>query len=128
MSWLGVLERIGVRTGVALWRQRVVVIGGGLIVAALGVYELTVPASSAPVSGSDCADTAMLAVTHVDDASAHAVYDCLGSTMRTTSEDQFIAGMKAHSAPSGEFDRVADKTMQDGGRIVFFTVHAGGAP
>ena len=70
----------------------------------------------------------MLAVTHVDEVTARAAYACLGPSMRTASEDQFVEGMRSRGVPTGQFDRVADRRTPDGGRIVFFTVYAGQAP
>jgi hypothetical protein len=121
-----ILGRVAVRSGVAIWRQRFAVIGAGCVVAAFSVYEFTFAGPT--VSNGDCADTAMTAVTRVDDTSARAAYACLGPAMRTTSEDQFVSNMLSHNASSGAFDRIADKRTSDGGRIVFFTVHADKTP
>jgi hypothetical protein len=118
-----VLGRIAVRSGVALWRRRFTFIGAGVIVAAFGVYQLSFARPS--VTNGDCADTAMAAVTHVDESTARAAYACLGPDMRTGSEDQFVASMRQRSTPGGEFARVADKRTNDGGRIVFYTVQSG---
>ena len=120
------LRRVAARTGVALWRHRVGLLMAALIVGAFGAYEATFAGAS--VVNGDCADTAMAAVTRVDDATARAAYSCLGAGMRNTTEDQFVAGMRQRAVPSGQFDRVADKRTSDGGRIVFYTVTAGGAP
>jgi hypothetical protein len=96
------------------------------VIAAFGAYELTLTGPS--VTNGDCADAAMAAVTHVDDATFHAAYACLGPGMRSSSEDQFVAGMRQRAVPTGQLDRVADKRTTDGGRIVFYTVTAGGEP
>ncbi len=122
MRWSLVLGRIALRTGVAVWRNRLVWIGAGVMVAATGVYELSFARPS--VTNGDCADTAMAAVIHVDDSTARAAYACLGPDMRTSSEDQFVASMRQRSAPGGELARVADKRTNDGGRIVFYTVQS----
>jgi hypothetical protein len=126
MRGLFILGRVGARTAVALWRQRFVIAGACLVVGAFSLYELSFAGPS--VTTGDCADTAMAAVTHVDESTARAAYACLGASMRTTSEDQFVDGMRSRSVPTGVFDRVADKRTSDGGRIVFYTVHAGQAP
>jgi hypothetical protein len=126
MRGLFILGRVGARTAAAIWRQRLLIVAAALIVGAFSVYELSFAGPS--VASGDCADTAMTAVTHVDESTARAAYACLGPSMRTTSEDQFVAGMRSRSVPSGQFDRVADKRTPDGGRIVFFTVYAGEAP
>ena len=70
MRWPMLLGRVAVRSGVAIWRHRFSVIAAGCIVAAFSVYEFTFAGPT--VSNGDCADTAMTAVTHVDDASARA--------------------------------------------------------
>jgi hypothetical protein len=113
-----------------LWRQRVGLIVAGLIVVAFGAYEFTFagPSGAADGSGVDCADTAMTALTHVNDATARAAYACLGPDMRTTSEDQFVATMQQRAAPSAQADRIADRHTHDGGKIVFYTVSAGNMP
>ena len=77
---------------------------------------------------SDCADVAMTAVTHSDDASARAAYACLGAGMRTSSEDAFVAGMRQNGVPDSQFDRVAEKRLADGSRVVFYTVEGAGSP
>jgi hypothetical protein len=121
-----ILGRVLVRTVVGLWRARFGVLIAALIVVAFGVYQLSFAGPS--VTSGDCADTAMAAVTHADEATARAAYACLGPAMRTTSEDQFVQGMRERAMPSGQFDRVAEKRTSDGGHIVFFTVQASGAP
>ena len=124
-AWVFVLRRIGLRAGAALWRQRIALVFATFAIVALGVYEIGFAGPS--VSNGDCADTAMAAVTHTDEATARAAYACLGPDMRTTSEEQFVSGMRLHAGPNGQADRIADRRTQDGGRIVFFTVHAGQA-
>jgi hypothetical protein len=114
------------RTGVALWRQRLGLIAAGLVVVAFSAYEFTLAGPS--VANGDCADTAMTALTHVTDASARAAYACLGPGMRTTSEDQFVVTMQQRAAGSGQAARVADRHTPDGGKIVFYTVSAGDMP
>jgi hypothetical protein len=119
--------RIAVRTGVALWRHRFGLLIAGLVVTAFSAYELVFAGPS--VTNGDCADTAMVALTHVSDASARAAYACLGPGMRTSSEDQFVSSMEQRSAgDSGQANRVADQHTPDGGKIVFFTVSAGDMP
>jgi hypothetical protein len=121
-----VLERIAVRTGAALWRNRVAWLFGALVIAALGLFQLT--AAEPSVTNGDCADTTMAAVTRVDDATARAAYACLGPNMRQTSEDSFVAMLHQRQVPKGTFSRVADQRQPDGRQIVFFTVEAQGQP
>jgi hypothetical protein len=102
----------------------------GVLVVAFGAYEFTFAGPGTPASGGavDCADTAMAALTHVSDATARAAYACLGPSMRTTSEDQFVATLQQRAAGNGQASRVADRHTPDGGKIVFYTVSAGDMP
>jgi hypothetical protein len=119
-----VLGRIALRTGVAIWRHRLAFIFAALLVAAFGAYEFTFAGPS--VTNGDCADTAMTAVTQPDESAARAAYACLGPAMRNTTEEQFVAGMKARDVPRGHFNRVAEQRTSDGGEIVFYTVQSQG--
>ena len=120
-----ILGRITVRTGVAIWRHRISWLVGALVVSVLGLYQLTA-AAPASVSTSDCADTTMAAVTKVDDTTARAAYNCLGPSMRQTSEDVFVATLHQRKLPKGTFSRIGDHRARDGSRIVFYTVEAAG--
>ena len=119
-----ILARIAARTGVAMWRHRFGILLAGLLVGGLGVYELTYAVPS--VANGDCADLTMAAVTTADDQAAHAAYACLGPTMRTATEDQFVAGMHQRSMARGRANRVGDQRTPDGGHIVFYTVEQQG--
>lgn len=119
-----VLGRIFVRTGVALWRHRIAWLLAALVVSSLGLYSLT--AAEPSVANGDCADTTMAAVAKVDDATAHAAYNCLGPGMRRTSEDAFVSMLHQRDLPKGQVNRVGDHRTADGSRIVFFTVEAQG--
>jgi len=123
MSWPFVLGRVALRTGLALWHQRIALIVAGVLVVAFGAYSLTLAVPSVS-STSDCADTAMAALTRVNDTTARAAYACLGPAMRTTSEDQFVQTMQQRAISTGQANRVADRNTSDGGKIVFFTVSA----
>jgi hypothetical protein len=124
MSLPFILSRIAVRTGVALWRHRLALLGAALLVGVFSIYELSLAGPS--VVNGDCADTTMAAVTHVDDDAARAAYACLGPAMRSTSEEQFVAGMHQHALAHAQVSRVAEQRTVDGGRIVFFTVEQQG--
>src|SRR5260370_30905916 len=124
MSWHFLLRRIALRSVLAIWRHRFVVLAGGVIALALGAYELGFAGPGTWSSG-DCADSAMNAITHADDGAARAAFACLGPAMRNTSEDQFVVGMRDRAIPGAQFDRIADKRTVDGGHIVFFTVDSG---
>jgi hypothetical protein len=126
MSLPFLLGRIAVRAGIGLWRHRIALVGAGLIAVAFGAYSMTFARPS--VTSGDCADTAMAALTHVNDASARAAYACLGPAMRTTSEDQFVATLQHQAVNSAQANRVADRHTSDGGKIVFYTVSASNLP
>jgi hypothetical protein len=123
---LHVLARVVARLGAALWRHRLALVMAAVIVSAFSVYELTFAGPT--VANGDCADTTMTAITHVDDAAAHAAYACLGASMRATGEDQFVAQLRSRAMTKGKFDRVGDRPTADGGRIVFYTVQGPGVP
>jgi len=132
MAEPNLLARIAARTGVALWRNRFAWLTCFVIAAGVGVYSLGYAgpmAASAPsaAGGADCADAAMQAVSKVDDATAHAAYDCLGPTMKRGDEQEFVDSLRQRGdVPTGHVDRVGDKRQSDGSRIVFYTVEAGG--
>jgi hypothetical protein len=121
MSMPLLLQRVAVRTGVAVWRHRLGLIVASLLIVGVGVYRMTYVAPS--LSGADCADTAMVALTQASEASARAAYNCLGPDMRTTSEDEFVVSLQQRAAHDGQADRIADKDTPSG-KIVFFTVTA----
>ena len=119
-----ILARIAARTGVAIWRHRFGMLLAGLLVGGLGVYELTYAVPS--VANGDCADVTIAAVTTADDQAAHAAYACLAPTIRSATEDQFVAGMHQRSMAGGRANRVGDQRTPDGGHIVFYTVEQQG--
>ena len=117
-----ILSRVMARAGAAVWRHRLAFIAAAFIVVAFGAYELSFAGGSTSSTG-DCADTTMAAITHSDPATARAAFACLGPSMRTTTEDQFVASVQQEAVP-GQVDRVADKHTPEGGDIVFYTVEA----
>jgi len=131
MAASSLLAHIAARSGVALWRNRFAWLSGIVIAAGVGMYSLgyagPLTSSSTSSAGNDCADTAMQAVSKVDDATAHAAYDCLAPTMRRGGEKEFVDSLRQRGdLPTGHVDRVGDKRQSDGSRIVFYTVEAGG--
>jgi hypothetical protein len=126
MSVPFILGRIAVRTGVALWRHRLGVLLALVAVVAFSAYELTMASPS--VTNGDCADITITALTHSTEASARAAYACLAPSMRTMSEDQFVATMRQRGAPGATVDRIAERSDAEGGKIVFYTVEASNMP
>jgi hypothetical protein len=124
-----VLARLAARTGVAVWRNRFAWLTSLVAVAAgVAVYSLGYAGPSTTTSTTtDCADAAMKAVASVDDAAAHAAYECLGPAMRRGGEQEFVSTLHDRGdLPNGHVDRVGDKRQSDGSRIVFYTIEAGG--
>jgi hypothetical protein len=119
------LGHVAARTGVAIWRHRLVFVGAAIVTGALAAFSMTSAAGPTVVDG-DCADTTMSAVTNTTDASARAAYACLNAGMRSTPEDAFVANMRQHSVPHGQFSRVGEKHTTDGGNMVFYAVDADG--
>ena len=132
MAASNLLARVAARSGVALWRNRFAWLTCLVVAAGVGVYSFGYAGAQSPASATgsgdaDCADKAMQVVSGVDDAKAHAAYDCLGPTMRRGDEQEFVQSLHQRGdLPDGHVDRVGDKRQSDGSRIVFYTVEAGG--
>ncbi len=123
------MTRIAARTGVAIWRQRTTLLLGAVALAGLSVYQIGFagPTNPAVSTNDDCADTAMAAVAQIDDDKARAAYNCLGQDMRRSGEQQFVETLHDRGdLPKGRVSRVGVHSTPDGGRIVFYTIEAGG--
>jgi hypothetical protein len=125
-----ILAHIASRTGIAVWRHRFTVLTGLVALAGLSIYQVgfagpsQLPSSSA---SSDCGDIAMNAVAQVDDEAARAAYRCMGAEMRRSGEQQFVDSLHDRGdMPKGRVSRVGEHGTPDGGRIVFYTIEAGG--
>jgi hypothetical protein len=108
-------------------------LGGGLLLSALGLYQLTYALPSVPNSGGgDCADTIMVALTHqADERAARAAYACFGAALQSQSqgEEAFVRSLRQRGGPPsgiGRVTRVADQRTGSGGRVVFYTVEVSG--
>jgi hypothetical protein len=125
-----ILAHVAARTGAALWRNRMGWLGGAVVAAGLGVYQLGFAGpttTDGAAAGSDCAETTMQAVAKVDDQTAHAAYQCLGQSMRRSGEDAFVETLHQRGElPRGHLNRIGDQSTPDGGRIVFYTLEAQG--
>ena len=122
-----VLAHIATRTGVAVWRHRTTWLLCTVVVAGLAVYEVGFAGPTTAGANNDCADTTMAAVAKIDDDAARAAYHCLGDAMKRSGEQQFVETLHQRGdLPDGKVSRVGDHRTIDGGRIVFFTVEAGG--
>src|SRR5215216_1746578 len=123
-----VLAHIASRTGIAIWRHRFTVLTGVVAVAGLTAYQVGFAGpTSLSTASNDCGDIAMKAVAQVDDDAARAAYRCLGDEMRRSGEQQFVESLHDRGdMPNGRVSRVGEHSTADGGRIVFYTIEAGG--
>jgi hypothetical protein len=123
-----ILAHIAGRTGIAVWRHRFALLTGAVVVAGLTVYQIGFAGpTSLTTASSDCGDIAMNAVAQVSDEAARAAYRCLGDEMKRSGEQQFVDSLHDRGdIPKGRVSRVGEHSTPDGGRIVFYTVEAGG--
>ena len=122
-----ILTHVASRTGIALWRHRFSMLIALVVIAGLGAYQIGFAGPTSSTANADCADTAMQAVAQVNDDNARAAYRCLGEEMRRTDEQQFVKSLHDRGdLPKGHVSRVGEHATRDGGRIVFYTVEAGG--
>jgi hypothetical protein len=124
-----VAARVGARLGYGLWRHRIALLGGAVLVGALATFQISAAGPDrGPDSGSDCADTTMAALTRGTDDAARAAYACLDPSLRSgQGEDAFVRAVQQRSSAGAKTHatRVADHPSADGGRMVFYTVDAG---
>lgn len=123
-----VLSRVTVRTGAALWRNRVGWLLGVAVVAGMLVYQGLVSNSrSVAAAGADCADRTMAAVASGSAPAARAAYPCLGAAYASVDEAQFVQQVNQRGVAAGQSaTRVGEYRGADGGRVVFYVVSARG--
>jgi hypothetical protein len=127
-----VLGRIGQRALAGVWRNR----GGVLLLTVLslaaGAYALVSISSGSAMSPgpsrTDCADTAMLAMTSTQPGAAQRAYECMGPTVRqNVSEADFVRQLEAQRKPSVEsIARIGDHPVPSGGMMVYYALDGGG--
>jgi hypothetical protein len=127
MATSGLVGRILVRTGVALWRQRIVLLLGGAAMGALALYQLTSAGPTIPGSH-DCADATMAAMTGAGDDASRAAYACFAPGLRSQNEEVFVQSLRDRQAAiSGQVHRVGDHRGPDGARVVFYAFDSRGS-
>src|SRR5688500_12563714 len=118
------LQRVAVRAGMALWRNRIRWLTGAAAVAAVGVFQTYQGGASQPLvarSGADCADTTIAALTRQAPGLAQEAYSCMSGPMRTLGEEQFVAQVASQQIPRADnVTRVGSHPTQEGGQIVFY--------
>jgi hypothetical protein len=122
-----VAARIVARLGYAMWRHRVALLGGAILIGALATFQVGVAGPNTRAGGNDCADTTMAALTRATDDAARAAYACFDPALRSgEGEEAFVQNMRRRSGPRpDQVTRVADHRTANGGRVVFYTVDVG---
>ena len=130
-----VLSRVGARAALGVWRHRGGVLFAAVISVALGGYALLTwsGATPAPLAGAagaatDCADTAMAAITDKSPAAAQRAYACMDATFQQrVPEAQFVRQMAAQQTPgSARLARIGDyHNASSGSTLVYFAVDGG---
>jgi hypothetical protein len=123
-----VAQRIAGRTAAAVWRQKAAIVGGAVILAALGGYWALRPAqSTASQSTEDCADTTMAAVANKTSQNLQQAYQCMDqSYQQKVSEQQFSTQVKAAgSGPIAKVQRVGTHPEPNGSELVYFALDSG---
>ncbi len=129
-----VLSRVAARAGLGLWRHRVSVLIGAIVIVGLGTYVATsfsggsaMPLAISGASGGDCADTAMAAIADKSSDAASRAYQCMdASFQQRVPEQQFVRQMQQQALPSvDKLQRVGDYHTAAGGTMVYYAVDGG---
>jgi hypothetical protein len=130
------LRRVAARAGLGVWRHRGGVLLSGLVVVALGGYAAltssgVIPTSFAGASveaNTDCADTAMAALTDKSSTATARAYQCMAPTFQQrVSEQAFAQQMQSQNLPNvNKLARVGDYRTPAGGTMVYYAVDASG--
>ena len=129
------LSRVFARAVLGVWRHRVGVLLAAVISVALGSYAVltsygVVPTGFAGVAPSttDCADTAIAAMTDKSARAAQKAYACMdASFQQRVPEATFVQQMQSQQTPSSvKVERVGDyHTSEGGGTLVYFALDGG---
>ena len=134
-----VMSRVAARAGLGIWRHRVSVLFGALVVAGLAVYTTTnnvsvgsvasaaMPLAMGGSAATDCADTAMAAIADKSPDAASRAYQCMDTSFQQrVPEDQFVRQMEQQALPNVQkLQRVADYHPTAGGTMVYYAVDGG---
>jgi hypothetical protein len=122
-------QRIAGRTAAAVWRQKQAIVGGVVILAALGGYWALRPVQEAAsqTTGGDCADTTMAALATKSSQDLQQAYQCMDQSYRQrVSEQQFSTQVKsAASGPIAKVERVGTHPEPNGSELVYFALDSG---
>jgi hypothetical protein len=132
------LRRIVARAGVGLWRHRGGVLAAAVVSAGLGGYVTLSSSGALPGSfgeasvsanaGSDCADTAMAAITDRSPSVAQRAYQCMDTSFQQrVTEQVFTQQMQTARLPNvDKLARVGDYHSPAGGTMVYYALDGGG--
>jgi hypothetical protein len=128
-----VLSRVAARAGLGLWRHRISVLIGAIVIVGLGTYAATSfsGGSAMPLAisgaGGDCADTAMAAIADKSGDAASRAYQCMdASFQQRVPEQQFVNQMQQQALPNvDKLQRVGDYHTATGGTMVYYAVDGG---
>jgi hypothetical protein len=129
-----VLGRVGARAAAGIWRNRVGTLFALVLMVAVGSYAaltwsgaIASPVASQSAS-TDCADTAMAAITNKSTAAAQRAYQCMDpSFQQRVPEAQFVSQMMAQQTPStAKLARVGEyQNSTNGSTLVYFALDGG---
>ena len=128
------LGRVGARAAAGIWRNRVGLLVALVLTIALGSYAaltwsgaISSPLASQSVT-TDCADTAMAAITDKSTTAAQRAYQCMDpSFQQRVPEAQFVSQMVAQQAPAtAKLARVGEyQNSASGSTLVYFALDGG---
>jgi hypothetical protein len=130
------LGRVAARTGSGLWRNRGGVLLAAVVAVALGGYaafnstgmSATSLTAATGIGNTDCADTAMAAITDKSPAATQRAYQCMDSGFQQrVSEADFVRQMQSQRMPNvDKLARVGDYHTPTGGTMVYYALDGGG--
>ena len=131
------LRRVAVRAGVGVWQHRGSLLLAAVVALGLGVYAAMTWSGDVPLSlaqgasvgaATDCADTAMAAMTDRSPAAIQQAYQCMApAVQQRVTEQAFIQQIQSQSLPNvNKLSRVGDYRTATGGTMVYYAVDARG--
>jgi hypothetical protein len=131
------LSRVAARAGLGIWRHRGGILVSAVVSAALVGYVAVSGMGIDPVASltsvttsanSDCADTAMAALTSKSPAATQSAYQCMDTSFQQrVTEQAFVQQMQQQRTPSvDKLNRVGDYHSPAGGTMVYYALDAAG--
>jgi hypothetical protein len=131
------LSRVAARAGVGIWRHRAGVLVSAVVSAAIVGYvaasgasiDLAAPLGSVTTSANtDCADTAMAALTNKSPAATQSAYQCMDTAFQQrVSQQAFVQQMQQQNMPNvDKLNRVGDYHSPAGETMVYYALDGGG--